>query len=387
LSAQTTASSPSLVACTLLLAIVAIVPATPATAGVGGSCAERFPAETFEWVLPAGPVTLYGSGIGEPMARRFAGEIEPLATWVDDEIGLDGVAVCVFDDELPLEDDEIGWHGAHTLRAAALGEEGLVVLSAFHAGTVAPGAHRGLIHVAQWRVSDGSYPVILADDVHGWYRNRLAGAVDAVHETYLRQNVGRREPWPPFPWMEGPRIPDTLLYDPEFRFGAGGDFTDFAVRRVGTSFLADPFSVDVAALDEAWRTSLFDESGAILGGSRGWIGGVIIVSGAILAAILMAYQGRRQRLKVEAELREGASRDAQRRRAALEEQSVRPLAPGLRRSDPRVRRTGSDSGVIDRDDGYRSPPRRGAGTALDEVSAGDETADDAFRHPGFDDDR
>lgn len=343
----------------------------------------------FEFELPAGPARVFTSGIGEEMAQRWATTTSEAAAFIDDTTGgLEGVAVCVFADELPVDGAELGWHENQALRAAAYGEEGIVVVSSWLIGTVEGSIQRGLVHLAQWRASDGTYPAGYADEVLGWYRNRFDDTTEAVHLAFVRQNVGLREPWPPTPWLEGPVIDEAIAWNPEAPFGGGGDFTEFAVNMLGPVVVADPFGADIEAADEAWRQSLFDESGSIPGGSKEWIIGAVLVAATILFAVWMALQGRRDKRRIARELREAAFAATEERREVADDQAVRPLvAVRAGRADPRVRGRSPGTAGVDRDQGDGSPSSGGVGTAVDSVSPRRETDHDAFRHPDFDADR
>ena len=96
--------------------------------------------------------------------------------------------------------------------------------------------------------------------------------VEVVHNVFVRQNSGLAEPWQPFPWTVGQML-DPLVWNPEQGYGGAGDFANYAVATAGNDVLSTPLTSDLAALDEGWRQTLFDESGAILGGSKGWGGG------------------------------------------------------------------------------------------------------------------
>lgn len=369
----------------LTVAIVVALTAAPAWGqGEGGPCARAFPGSAFETAAPAGPVMVHGSGLTDPLTTRFAAEIRLLAQMVQQEMGgLDGeVAVCIFAGGLPLDGEALGWHPGLALHAAAFGEEGLVVLSAVNVGPVADGARHGLIHVAQWRVSNGEYPQPFAEDVKGWYRNRLSGRVAAVRESMIRQNVGLTEPWPPIPWTSG-TISDPLLWNPKFSYGGAGDFTAYAVGAGGPEVLSDPSASRLAPLDEGWRNLLFSESGSIPGGSRGWIVGALLVSGVIVLAALLAYLGRLSRLRLERSLRQDA--------VSLTDTEGEEPAPAVRPSvavGGRRLHSGVGGGVagppgIDRDHRDRPPAGGGDGADLDEVAPRPEPDDHRFRHPGF----
>ena len=76
----------------------------------------------------------------------------------------------------------------------------------------------------------------------------------------------------------------------------------------GTGPLANPFGGELEDLDTAWRQSLFDQSGSIPGGSKGWVIGLIGVTAIVSLAVFVAWWSARERRRIEAELREAALR-------------------------------------------------------------------------------
>lgn len=347
-------------------------------------CAQRFPDSTFETSATAGTVAVHGSGLPETLLERYANDFTPLVEMVQEEMGgLDGdVAVCIFSDRIPLDAQALGWPEGQFLRAAAFGEERLVVLSSWLIGQVPDAGRNGLLHIAQYQISDGSYPEPFGNDVKGWYRNRIDNSVEIVHGFFVRQNIGLAEPWQPFPWTVGQMV-DPLLWNPEFGYGGAGDFSNYAVTVGGTGLLADPFSFDLPQLDEAWRQSLFDESGSVPGGSKGWLVGLGVAAGLVLLGIAMAWWGRRQRKIMERKMRDlgwmnPADEDAD---EALVRTSV---AVGEGGRDPGVGRRRSDSRSVDGDDGDGSPSGSQRRSRSDRVTRRRKSGDDRFRHPGFD---
>ena len=370
----------------VLIAIVAALPVL-AQGAAGGRCAERFPDTEFDRTAMAGSVAIHGSGIPEGILERYARDWGVLVDWVQEEMGgLDeDVAVCIFEDDIPIDAQALGWSEGQALRAAAFGDEGLLLLSNWFVAAVPDAGYNGLLHLAQYRVSDGEYPEPFGNDVKGWYRNRLDGSVEVVHNFYVRQNTGLSEPWAPFPWTVG-RMVDPLLWNPEFDYGGGGDFTNFAVAHGGTEVLSDPLQAELEELDEEWRQSLFDESGAIPGGSRGWITGLIVSVGVVSLGILMAWWNRRQKRVMEERLRDMAWLEEQSRIAHEEEAVKTSVSAGSSRRDSRVGRGRARSIGRDRDDRDGSPSGGAVRSPGDRVSRRGEPGDDLFRHPDFDDD-
>lgn len=376
--------SSRLLAATALVGILAVPTSGGNAAGPVSRCAGRFPAATFDTTAEAGPVMVHGSGISQAMTDRFADDFGDLVDPLQQEMGgLEGTAVCIFDDTLPLDGDALDWPSSQRLRAVAFGEEKLVVLSAWLIGTVPEGGHNGLLHVAQWQASAGDYPEPFGNDVKGWYRNRLDGTVEAMHTLFVRQSVA--EPLAMIPWSAG-EMTDPLVWNPEFGYGGGGDFTNFVVAREGVSILTAPSEADLVDLDRQWRAQLSDEAGNPEGGTRGWVIGLVAVVGVVILAVLMALWARYTRKRIERELREAATRES---REPVEEEPalVRPSAGPVRRGgrNPRVR-DGAAHGSVDRDQRDRSPAGGARRADGDRMAERRQSGDDIFRHPGFDGD-
>jgi hypothetical protein len=366
----------------LLAAAGSAAPAGAAQTAAG--CAGLVPGASFDTQASAGPVVVRGSGLNLAMTQRYAGSFAQVVEWMDADIAdLTGVEVCIFSDELPLDAEALGWYPGQELRAGAFGEQGVVVLSAWQPGLVTTAGNVGLIHVALWRASGGSYPQPFGDDVMGWYLGRLGGLTQEIHNVYLRQQLGMREPWPPFAWAST-RIDDPILWNPEIGYGGSGDFTRYVVGVEGASFLADPDPALLTQLDEGWRNALFDESGAIRGGSKGWIIGVIATGGLLLAAIAFAFWGRASRRRAEAALRELSSHSQPPDEPLQPVGAVHPLVGGgLRGGEARVGGAAAPPVGRDGDEGDRSPAGGGRRARRHRVPKAGKSGDDIFRHPDF----
>jgi hypothetical protein len=354
-----------------------------ADAPAGNGCAAIFPDTAFDTSAQSGSVTVWGVGLSSEVTSRFAEEFLQIVEWLEADVAsLDGVEVCLFADELEIDAEALGWYPGLPLRAAAFGEHGVVALSAWMTRYVQDAGVAGLIHVALWRAGEGAYPEPFGDDVVGWYLGRLNGTTEAIHNLYLRQQIGLREPWPPFPWTAS-TLADPLLWKPEYGYGGAGDFTDFVVGIEGSTFLRAPEEERLIALDAEWRQALFDESGAIPGGSKGWIFGMAAAAVLVAVAIGFAWLGRRSRLQAEEALRQlatatgGASPAGE---AAL----VRPsVGGGPRRGHARVGGSGADAVGPGRDDRDRSPGGRQRRSRADRMAEKAKPGDEIFRHPGF----
>lgn len=353
----------------------------------GGRCATRFPESVFETEADAGPVEVFGSGVTQPLLDRYASDWRDLIDLIQAEMGgLDGgVVVCVFDDLLPLDAEALGWAPNQFLRAVAFGDERVVVVSSWLIAEASDAGRNGLLHVAEYQVTDGSYPEPFGDDVKGWYRNRVERTVEVVHNAFVRQNSGLSEPWQPFPWTVG-RMIDPLLWNPELGYGGGGDFTNYAVANGGTAVLSSPHTSDLTLLDVGWRQTLFDESGAIPGGSKGWILGLVLAVGIVVLGIGMAWWSRRQRRALDEKLRDLEWLERLNRESADREAVRVSAAPGGGSRDSGVGRRRSTSRSIDRNGGDGAPSRRERRPGDDRVADRGEAGDDMFRHPGFDHD-
>jgi hypothetical protein len=366
---------------------MAVALVAPASAQSGGRCSQRFAESVFDTEAAAGPVQVYGSGISQALLDRYADDWSELVALVQEEMGgLDGgVAVCVFDDRLPIDAAALGWPRNLQLRAIAFGQEQLVVVSSWLIGETPDAGRNGLLHVAEYQVSAGTYPEPFGDEVKGWYRNRVDRTVETVHNAFVRQNSGLSEPWQPFPWTVGQMV-DPLLWNPEVGYGGGGDFANYAAATGGNVVLSNPRGSDLAALDEGWRQSLFDESGAIPGGSRGWMVGLSVSLGVLLLGLYLAWSNRRQKKKIEEKMRDLDWLE-QMSREAREREAVRTsVAGGGSRRDARVGRRGSNPAGVDGDDGDGAPTGGTGGSGGDRMTRRAEPGDDLFRHPGFDED-
>lgn len=372
---------------TVTVVVWGILLAAPAAAQVdSGPCVARFPNATFEVEAAAGPVAVYGSGVIQPLLDRYASDWGELVVLVQAEMGGlgGGVAVCVFDDLIPLDAQALGWPEGHFLRAAAFGEEQLVVVSSWLIAETPDAGRNGLLHVAQYQVSGGDYPEPFGNEVKGWYRNRVDRTVEVVHNALVRQNTGLSEPWQPFPWTVGQMV-DPLLWNPEVGYGGAGDFANYAVTNGGNVVLSDPLGADLGSLDESWRQSLFNESGAILGGSRGWILGLLFAIGVVLLGVAVALWNRRQKRILEQRMRDLEWLEQQ--AIEVERAAVRPsIAVGGGRRDSGVAGTGPQPTRVDGDDADGAPADGGVRSRRNRVPRRSKAGNDLFRHPGFDED-
>lgn len=376
-----------------LVTLALVLVLAPSAAAAGG-CAERFPGATFDTSATVGQVAVVGAGLVQDVVDRYARSYEPVVTMAGDHYGtLEGVEVCVFADAVPLDAADYDYPDSLPIRSIAFADEGLVVLSAWRVAAPIDAGLVGLTHVAQVRAGGGSYPEPFGSDVIGWYRNEIEGTVEAVHNRFVRSNIGLREPWDPIPWLSGSRG-DVLVWNAETAlsssfassnaFGGPGDFAHFAVENGGPDVLTTLDGDAVAALDEQWRQALFDESGAIPGGSRGWIRGVLFALGALAVAVGVAWWSWRIKRREKQYLLELARRPEPVHVPEADDGPIRVSVPGgLGRRDAGVGRGRARAVRSDRDDRDRPPSRRKVGTGVDPVATGDEPGDDAFRHPGL----
>lgn len=358
----------------------------------GDGCAQAFPQVGFGITRSGGSVEVSASGLDLAVVERFTASVAEFAGILEAEVApMGGVAVCLFADELPLTPQDVGREGNLPLRAVAMGADDLLLVSAWSIRTVDDALLEGLVHIALWRAVGGGYPEPFATEVTGWYSARLSGTTSIAHSIMLRQNVGLREPMPPNDWVAGTAA-DTIVWNPENPYGGLGDFAGFVFAEAGPGVFADPAPEALAGLDERWRNALFDESGAIPGGSKGWIVGLAIAGGIVLVAIGLAWWTRLVRRRVLEEIRAAALEGRTLGGSGVEHPPPpdvraavgRPLSgQRRRRRNPGVRR-GVDRAATDADDGNGAPSGRPVGGEADDVAPGGESGDDLFRHPGFD---
>ncbi len=365
------------VLCALFMLVVVAVPST-AFAQTENPCATRFPDTVWDAEATAGRLTLYATGVSEGHFGRFTDDFGGLAALLEAELGsIDGITICIFAEEIPWDAQAMGWPEGQRLHTATFGSEGVVVVSAYLTVAALDAGRQGVIHTWLWQLSDGNYPEPLADEVKGWYRNRLETTVEHLHTLYVRMNIGLTEPWPPTPWTAG-QMADRLLWNPEFSYGGGGDFANYVAAVAGTGALADPFNGSLEELDSAWRQSLFDESGSVLGGSKGWVIGLIGVTAIVSLAVFVAWWSARARRKIEAQLREAAL-------LIPKQIDVRAVRPSITArgggTDAGIRRGSARPVGSDRNDRHGTPSGGRVGTAVDDVPPGAKADDDRFRHP------
>ncbi len=274
--------------------LVAIGPGAAAQQPCGG----LFPGEPFGSRHSIGAATLRTSGLAPPIADRIAGDLGEAAELIGAELGgLDGVEICVFADELPLDAQALGWPEGQRLRAISFGPERVAALSAWQLGLVQDAGTLALAHQAQWAIGDGHYPDPLGGAVGQWYASRLDDRLGRDHAAMRYANLVRGIP-EDIPWTGG-AIPERLLWNPESQLSPIGDFVDHAVADGGLDVIREPRAARLREAQAAWQRSLLAEATGSEEGTKGWIVGAVAV-GVILAmaAALVAttyVQHRRQR--------------------------------------------------------------------------------------------
>ncbi len=269
-----------------------------APAGAAGGCTATFPDVEFAAPLPAGAVTVRTSGVAAELAARLARDVAGPAELIHGELGgLDGVEVCAFAGELPLDSVALGWPAGQRLRAVSFGPERALVLSAWQVGLFADAAALGLAHQAEWAIGDGHYPDPLGGAVAQWYAARLDDRLPRDHAAMRYANLVRAIP-EDIPWTEG-AIPAQLLWNPEFQLSPIGDFVDHVVRTEGLGVLRDPDPAALRRAQQSWQRALLAEATGSETGTKGWIGGVIVVGLIVTMGLALAMGGylqhRRQR--------------------------------------------------------------------------------------------
>lgn len=287
---------PRLTAAFAVAAVAATLAAVPAAAA--GGCEPMFPAIEFDESLPAGPVTVHVAGVAPALAARLAADVAGPAELIEAELGgLAGVDVCVFADELPLDSVALGWPEGQRLRAISFGPERVLVLSAWQIVLFADAAALGVAHQAEWGIGDGHYPDPLGGAVAQWYSARLDDRLGRDHAAMRYANLIRAIP-EEIPWTEG-AIPERLLWNPEFQLSPIGDFVEHLVKTEGLGALRNPDAATLRRAQTSWQRGLLAEATGSETGTKGWIGGVAVISLILLMGLALAIGGyvqhRRQR--------------------------------------------------------------------------------------------
>ncbi len=270
--------------------VLALLGAGPVAAQAPAGCAGQFPATVFELRAPAGPVTVVSSDLSVELTDRYAADVATVAAAMQRDIGgLDGVEVCLFPDELPLDSVALGWPEGQRLRAASFVESRTVVLSAHQPRLVRPAAILGLAHQAQWAVSGGEYPATFGSAVAQWYSSDAAGRLDRDHASlrYARIIGSLAEP---VPWTAGALEP-VMLWDPQFQDSPIGDFVAFAVAAEGRGLLGDPDPATLRRLDVEWRQELLNEARGSDRPTDDWISGVVVVAAVLVLGLSLPLYG------------------------------------------------------------------------------------------------
>ncbi len=237
---------------------------------------------------PLGPVRLYTAGLPVGLADRFTDDlgdaVGPIAAELD---GLAGVEVCLFADRLPLDAQALGWPEGQQLRAISFGAERVLVLSAWNTLLVRRAGTFGLAHQAEWGLSGGDYPDPLGATVGHWYVSRLEGRVRRDHDSMRFAKLIRALP-EEISWTAS-RIPERLLWNPEFQLSPIGDFAGFAVTAEGLDVIRNPDAATVRRLGAEWQSALLAEATGSESGTRGWIVGTVIVAGVLSLGALIAF--------------------------------------------------------------------------------------------------
>ncbi len=288
----------------MLVAVLAAVlagPAGGALAQPASGCGGMFPGT--EWDGPpsaAGPVAVYTTGIAAGLAERFVNDLRAAAEPMAAELGgLDGVEVCLFEGELPVDSVALGWPVGQRLRAVSFGPERVLVLSAWIPRLVLRAGAFGLAHQAEWGLAGGDYPSPLGPTIGHWYVSRIEARLERDRNVMRFANLIRELP-DAIPWTEA-SIPENLLWNPEFQLSPIGDFAGFVVENEGFEVLRNPDAATLRRLEQAWHAELLTEATGSASGTKGWMVGVAIVGGVLafgaFVALVNLRAARRRRVR------------------------------------------------------------------------------------------
>lgn len=279
---------------------VAAQPGAPDT----GSCAELFPEQPWQQVDVVSGVSVETVGIDADLGRRLVEDVARSAAEIDGDIAsLQGVGVCVFSSEFTLESrGSIGEN--YATRAAAFLPEGVVVFNVAFLKDFDDGAAYGLSRIALWRRSvalgELGSPEPLASFVAARYVAQVTQTMAAARNVDNSVLLGR----PAIGWVDVDQAV-AIEWLPGGISHFGGGFIDWAVAEYGPAAIdeRDPDVWD-ARVEEFLAQARLAATGSRLR-SRDWLGGVAVVGGTIVIAIVAFFSGwyprwkarRRRRLK------------------------------------------------------------------------------------------
>ena len=284
--------------------VVGIVLAAALVAGSAAAqqstpCDAEFPEQAWELVSDEAGVAAYQAGMRVAEAERYARTARQVATWVGEDFGsFPGATLCVYAAEVELEPSRLVEAGHHPrgqrIHAVRYLDTKLIYIDAQQPQLVEDAVALGIAHIAMWHEGGGEgYPEPLAGAISQWYVARRNGKLP-VHHTNMRLALffnNPRNEQAAFDWFLGEQEP-TVAWNPQFQESPIGDFIDFAVKTNGPEILRSPTPAEWTAAEEGWRQALREELLEGRGETRGWMGGVAIAVGVVLAALGMAIWGR-----------------------------------------------------------------------------------------------
>ena len=279
--------------------IAAALTAGTAFAQQATPCDEEFPEETWDFVSDEAGVAAYHAGMQVAEAERYARTARQVGEWVSQDFGsFPGATLCVYAAEVELEPSRLVEAGHHPrgqrIHAVRYLDSKLVYVDAQQPQLVEDAVALGVAHIAMWHEGGGiGYPEPLAGAISQWYVARRNGKLP-VHHTNMRLALffsNPRNDQAAFDWFLGDQEP-TVAWNPQFQESPIGDFIEYAVNTFGPEILSDPTPTEWTTAEESWRQALREELLQGRGETRGWIGGVAIAVGVVLAALGMAIWGR-----------------------------------------------------------------------------------------------
>lgn len=267
----------------------------PAAAGVGESCAVRFPelvtkpATELHWVvLRSGAVSIEATGLTPALAARFRDEIALVDTWITEEIGPYSATVCLVSHDLAV--DFPGYEiGARRLHAHSDLPERLLLLNVHRVGFIAPAGAYALAQHALWQQNgDAPFPTPIARVIGQWYRARMLERLDQYRHDEMAANLFNTEPF--VDWTSSSQRP-IQDWEPEHNFSSIGVFVDFAVATHGIEVLLETEGARWSQIEGEWRVALRNELRGRDTDTTGWIGGAVLTASALLLAVIATTLG------------------------------------------------------------------------------------------------
>lgn len=301
ISSRRWASSTTLVA----LVVVALAPPPAARADAESPCGQRHPDQVWVAVGESDGVTAFAAELPPGIAARFVEDAFEVAALLRSDLGaVPDMTLCLFGSDVALDGSDLRDMGllppGQRLHAAMFAPEAQLFVDTQQFNQVPDAIALGLTHIALWHLAaaagDSGYPEPLAGAIAQWYAARRNDRL-ATHRATMRVATFYADPSgtaEASDWLTGSQDP-IRVWNPEYQASPIGSFVEDAVAQRGVAMLRQPDPDEWAAADLAWRAALRWELLQGADESRDWVGGMLIASGAVIAAIGLALWGRHQK--------------------------------------------------------------------------------------------